>query len=552
MLMLAASALRAQTGQPNIIFIMLDDARWDSFTPNGGQPFFPAPNISRIANEGANFKNFFAVLSLCTPSRGTFFTGLYPNKHGATTNPENIDNNGIGKQLPWISEILQESGYYTMLSGKLGFDQDSVRGFDDYLISTSDKYIGAKFNYNGTPNVHFQGEHTTDIITNFVLDKLDTRPTDKPFFVYMAERAPHVPYVPRPQDSGIFDNYVMPYPDNAYKYQYNWPSYLYPANEAGDSTNQDSLYRGYFELLAGVEDNIGILFNYLDSAGLTDNTVIILSSDNGNVKSEHLLQGKQLAFEESMRLPLFIRYPAWFPPGTVVEDQLGLNVDWFSTLLDAAGVTNTYNMDGLSLRKLYTNEVKRTEFLYEIYREEETPSLRAVRTQTYKYIKSFCNDTTEQFFDLVNDPKENTNLINDPYYEEIISYYRCKLDSMRIMMKDFTIDTIIECKLKNQEYSHVGASTNPGPVYACIIPESDVSDPYGATGISDAEEDMSGDYNVWMYNLLGQLVRAEKKYFAFPITIEQINPNGLLPGIYLVQLENDDRRFVKKIWIPGQ
>src|SRR4030095_6512327 len=76
------SGASVRDDRPNIIFILLDDARWDSYTVNGGQPFFPTPNIDRIANEGANFKVTCAVLPLCTPSRGVFFTGLYPHKNG--------------------------------------------------------------------------------------------------------------------------------------------------------------------------------------------------------------------------------------------------------------------------------------------------------------------------------------------------------------------------------------------------------------------------------------------------------------------------------------
>ncbi|MBA3649761.1 MAG: sulfatase-like hydrolase/transferase [Chitinophagales bacterium] len=534
--------------RPNILFIMLDDARYDSFGPEDPIPFFPTPNIDRIANEGINFKTTVDVLSLCTPARGTFFTGLYPHKNGATSNPENIKNN-----LPWISSILKSSGYYTGLSGKLGFDEDSVRGFDKYLISTQESYIDSRYNYNGHPNIHIAG-HTTDVLTNYAEDIIATRPVDQPFFLYLAHRAPHVPYIPRPEDANLFTNDTMPFPPNDTPYVKNYPSYLYPFNQAGDSIAQDTEYRGYFRMLAGVEYNTGVLLNYLDSLGLLDNTVIFFTSDNGNIKSEHLLQGKQLLYEESIKIPLFIRYPAWFAPGTVITNQIAANIDFAPTLMDLAGVTNTYGMDGVSLRKLASQEVIRHNIMCEVFQENETPSMREARTMDYTLIKSFCDQETEEFFDLVNDPRENINLINDPAYQSIIKYYRCKLDSMRVALKDFGIDTIISCKLKFEDTSHVGFSDNPGPIPACVVPVFDAGDPYNqgggsTTGIDNIPVEESGIWNVTVFNLLGQPVFNDKRFYKFPLSDQLIYVGNTPPGIYVISFENQGQHLVRKIFL---
>jgi arylsulfatase A-like enzyme len=156
--------------------------------------------------------------------------------------------------------------------------------------------------------------------------------------------------------------------------------YLYPWNQAGDSVIQDSLYRGYFELLAGVEFNVGRILDTLEFFGVLDNTVVFFTSDNGNIKSEHLLQGKQLPYEESLRIPMFIRYPEWFAPGTVIDNEIAANIDWAPTLLDIAGIPDTYGMDGVSLRELANHQKKRNQIMYEVWQENETPSMRAVRT----------------------------------------------------------------------------------------------------------------------------------------------------------------------------
>jgi N-acetylglucosamine-6-sulfatase len=535
--------------RPNILFIMLDDARWDFFRANGGPGWFLTPNIDRIANEGANFTNAFAVLTLCTPSRGTFFTGLYPHKHGATTNTGNIK-----PDIPWISTILQQSGYYTGLSGKLAFDDDSLKGFDKWMISSSENYIPSEYNYNGVPHIHLS-EHPTDVITDYALDLLQTRPPDQPFFIFLSHRAPHVPYEPRPEDEGIFDGMRMPYPANANKYGENFPSYLYPWNQAGDSLVQDSAYRGYFELLAGVEETLGSIFQYLDDEELMDKTLIIFTSDNGNIKSEHLLQGKQLLYEESIRLPMLVRFPAWFTPGTVVSDVIAANIDWAPTLLDAAQIPDTFGMDGVSLRQLATNEVPRHELMFEVWNENMTPAMRAVRTIQYKYINSCCEDTTEQFFDLVNDPHENTNLVNDPQYQTMVQYYRCKLDSMRIALKDFETDTLIKCKLKGVEIAHVGASMQPGPTGPCVSPLFNHDSGYmitndtSAIGTHDVKAGAAKYWNVSVFNLLGELVLSENKYYSQPLNVQNIY-TGILPrGLYIAFFESDGEKKSGKILV---
>ncbi|MCS6917728.1 MAG: sulfatase-like hydrolase/transferase [Chitinophagales bacterium] len=506
-----ATATGTRDDRPNIIFIMADDSRWDSYGVNGAPSWFKTPGIDRLAQEGANFKNFFAVLPLCTPSRGTFFTGMYPHRHGATTNPEEIDC-----CFPWISEILQANGYYTILSGKLGFDLDSLRGFDDYLVAVTESYSPAKYLIS-TGNTAIKvviGGHTTDIIKNYARGRILSRPPDQPFFLVMPHRAPHVPFIPRPQEKDIFDTIPMPYPDNAYKYTKNFPSYYYPDNEAGDSIVQDSTYRGYFELLAGVEAVTNEFLKFLDDTlGIIDDCLIMYTSDNGNLKSEHKLQGKQLPQEESIRLPMFLRYPKWFPEPVEVYDVMGINVDWAPTILDAAGIPNTFGMQGHSLRALYQGEVRRNAFLYEVWSEidkdkpaplaNQTPAIRAVRTPYFKFIKSFCTNNVEQLFDLVNDPKENTNLINDPYYQKVVEYYRCLLDSVRTVYGDFTVDTIIKCSLNKVDYSHVGASTDPGPIGPCVYVPSDVDTSF-EVGLEPG--DLLQPCEVEVYTLWGHVV----------------------------------------------
>ncbi len=543
--------------RPNILLVNVDDSRWDDYSVNGAPAYFQTPNLDKIANEGVNFKNFFAVHSLCSPSRSTLYTGLYSHKHHVINNSLNMS-----RSIPWISEILHDAGYYTVLSGKLAFNPDSVRGYDDFFISVVESYNNSKyFIWTGDTAIQlFVAGHTTDLLIQYVIGKIITRPTDRPFFIYIPHRAPHVPYRPRAEDSAKFANDTMPY-FNTGKYTKNFPSYYYPYNEAGDSAVQADSYRGYFRMLIGVEETFGTLRHFMDSIAITDQTLIMYTSDNGDLKSEHHLQGKQLPQEESMRLPMFVRYKPWFLDHEDIYNELATNLDWFPTMLDAAEVPDTFGSDGISLRELGLHQKHRDAFLYEVWAENSTPSMRAVRSAYFKYIYSFCSDTTEQLFDMVNDPIENNNLINDPYYQVVAQYYRCKLDSFRHVLNDFPsfpavthqnvdtmiyTDSIISCKLKNLDSTHIGASVSPGPIGTCTFPVFDVDTTFNPVGIEDP---LNSDpiWNVIVYNIYGEAIINEKRYLPVLPGSELILSEALPPGIYIVSFSNKYFRQAKKL-----
>jgi hypothetical protein len=351
----------------------------------------------------------------------------------------------------------------------------------------------------------------------------------------------------------------MPY-TNASKYTKNFPTYYYPFNQAGDSIVQDSDYRGYFRMLIGVEETFGDLMHYLDSVGLTDKTVIMYASDNGSIKSEHLLQGKQLPQDESMHVPMFIRYPAWFPEHKDIYSEIGINVDWAPTILDAAQIPDIFHMDGVSLRALAHNEVHRDAFMYEVWQENETPSIRAVRTQYFKYIYSFCDNTTEQLFDLVNDAQENTNLINDPAYQVVAQYYRCKLDSFRRVLNDSAFitglqankDTIYNsnasagCKLKNVDSSHVGTSLNPGPIGTCTFSILDSDTAFDSFNIDDPLYN-NRVWDITVFNIFGEVIARIKRYYPSLPANQLVMNENLAPGIYFAQFSNKNSRLIRKI-----
>src|SRR4030095_3094183 len=154
---------------------------------------------------------------------------------------------------------------------------------------------------------------------------------------------------------------------------------------------------------------------------------------------------KEIALEESIRLPVFIRYPKWFNAGTVVTDEIASNIDFAPTFLELAGIPDTFGMDGLSLHSLVTHEASRKQFLYEVAGIGPVPGIRAVRSLQYKYIYNYCTHTAEEFYDLVNDPNENDNLINNSSYSVLIDSFRAVMDSLRDRFTDDINIPVINC-----------------------------------------------------------------------------------------------------------
>ncbi len=452
-LLLTTGFLQAQQIEkkpPNILVIVLDDARYDMFQPNGGPAFFNTPGINSIAKEGANFQFTGATTSLCCPSRASIYTGLYAHHHGTFLNTSSPKAG-----LTYVSKVLQDAGYYTGFIGKWLYNYqipDTPIGFDYWAVTDSFNHKNPVIKFNdGTTLAETKNDAL--VFTDLALDFLKNRkPFLTPWLLFVSHRVPHDPYSPLPEHKTLYQDVDIPFPDNFYKYENNFPNYLYPGSEyEGDSAALDQDIRDYYETCLASEVSTDSILNYLKAAHLLESTLVIFISDNGYLFGEHKLVKKQLSNNESIRIPLFIRYPAWFKAGTVIDNEYAANIDIAPTLLEAAGIPDTFHMDGISLHKLATGEQHRKYFFYEKYPETGT-CWDGVFSFKYKYIYSYCNSMTEEFFDLTLDPKENTNLIFDTTYASIIQEYRVKLDSLRLATGNTMHPPLTNCHLDFYSY----------------------------------------------------------------------------------------------------
>jgi N-acetylglucosamine-6-sulfatase len=425
--------------RPNFVFILTDDQRYDAMSC-AGHPFMHTPNMDRIANEGVRFKNAFVTLSLCAPSRACFLTGQYPHKNGIIHNSVAMMNPGVTT----YPELLQKAGYDTAFIGKwhFGGKETPQPGFNRWV---SFKGQGV---YKDPP-INVDGEHVeasgymTDILTDYAVEFLKQPRGDKPFLLYLPHKACHAPMMPPARYSKLYSDVKIPRPANFNDNHEGRPEWFKLGMEKGhdpkDTLSNPELFddyvRNYCRTIMGVDDGIGRIFKTLEEMGELDNTVIVFAGDNGFFLGEHHRVDKRTANEESMRIPMLMRYPKLVKPGTV-SDDIVLNIDVAPTFLELAGVKVPDFVQGRSWCGLFKGGKKewRKDFLYEYYVDPgfpRTPKMYAVRNDHWKYIEYPEVNDIPELYDLKNDPTEMHNLVKDPKYTDVLTGMRKRLAELK-------------------------------------------------------------------------------------------------------------------------
>ncbi len=445
-----------QTSRPNFLIICTDDMSKSSVSIYDTASLLPTPNINRIGEEGLNVTKYYSTNSLCIPGRASLLTGKYGHETGAVNNFTTLNTS-----IPTFPKILHDNGYYTALCGKWMVGSSSPKPEFDYWLWTPKKtnYFDDTCRYFDSAFVAYG--HITDMLTDSVLSLISR--VDTPFMIMLNHNAPHAPYISQTQFDGMFSSVNFPLPPNFPAYYKNYPSPVYDDSAffINNAAGFETITKKYFEMVAGIDQSTGKILDSLDELGLLENTMVIFTTDNGFMIGPHHLKGKEYPYEEAIGLPLLIRYPAWFTPGSLIDSSFVINTDVTPTILEAAGISDSvYLMDGKSIHRIFNHDFNRDQFLYEVVppTNNSIPQVRAVRTNSYQYNRYYCADTTEELFDMTSDPYQITNLVHDCNYQVILAQFRIKLDSFRIAENDtLPISDSCNCQLMN-------------PVYTCCIP----------------------------------------------------------------------------------
>lgn len=424
--------------RPNILFILLDDLRWDALGCTG-HPFVLTPNIDRIANEGVRFSNAFVTTSLCSPSRASFLTGAYAHRHGVRLNAVNDPD----PSFPLLPQLLQQAGYETALIGKWHMKPGLAPrpGFDHWYCAQY-PYENPRVNENGRG---FQAEgYITDLLMEEAVRWL-RQPRQEPFFLLLAPIAPHSPYTPAARHASFFADVLLEKPvsfDDTLETKPAWQRALRvmpgkpvpPAIPPGPWDPQNPNMLNYFRTLLAVDEGVGEVLATLEELGQLDSTVVVFTSDNGFIWGEHQIRNnKRAMYEESIRIPLLIRYPLLVPPGWTAQEMV-LTLDLAPTFLELAGVELPDTLQGQSLVPclMGSNDPWRTSFLYEYfsYPDDPFPTMLGVRTERAKYVTYPEIEDLDELYDLENDPFELNNLAVDPDAEPLLAEMRQELQRL--------------------------------------------------------------------------------------------------------------------------
>ena len=451
---MSAGPLAAEAGKrPNILYIMADDHAAHAISAYGSV-INQTPQLDRLAAQGMRFDRMFAVNSICTPSRATVLTGKYSHINGVP-----VFNRFDGSQ-PTVAKYLQAAGYHTGIIGKWHLESDPT-GFDKWTI------LPGQGDYFNPTFLEADGKrvikgYITDITTDLSIDFLKNRPKDKPFFLMCHHKAPHRNWQPDAKHKAMFACKVIPEPptlrDNGVgrsdaireckqKVLENLsPNDTKGAPPAGLSDDEllkwkyQRYMQDYLACVQSVDDNVGRLLDYLDEAGLAENTLVIYTSDQGFFLGDHGLYDKRFMYEESIRVPFLVRWPEVIKPGEV-QSAMGINVDFAPTFMDAAGLPLPADMQGRSLMPLFKGKVPsdwRGSWYYRYYHDPGDHNTRAhygVRTTTHKLIY-FWKKNQWEMYDLIADPSELHNLYSDPEQAETVVKLKAELYRLKKELKD--------------------------------------------------------------------------------------------------------------------
>ena len=477
---LSLPTARSADARPNILFIMSDDHAAHAISAYGSKVNL-TPNLDRLATAGMRFDNCFCVNSICSPSRATILTGKYSHLNGVPT-----FNRFDGSQ-PTVAKYLQAAGYHTGMIGKWHLGSEPT-GFDYWnVLPGQGVYFDPTFIDSTGRHVH-KG-YVTDVITDLAIGFLKNRPTDRPFFLMCHHKAPHRPWDPDEKHRTMFANRHIPEPSTlrddyatrtdairecTQKVFYDltrrdlklepppgltgpqrnqWLSVKPTEVEievngqkqtlTGDALNAWKYQRylqDYLACVQSIDDNVGRLLDWLDANGLSTNTVVIYTSDQGFFLGDHGLYDKRFMYEASLRMPFLVRWPGVIRPGSI-QSALAINPDFAPTFMDIAGLKTPADMQGTSLVPLFKGKKPvdwRDSFYYRYYHDPGDHNTRAhygVRTSTHKLIYFWKKDQWEMY-DLTKDPDELHNLYNDSGQKDTVARLKAELYRLKKEVKD--------------------------------------------------------------------------------------------------------------------
>ena len=493
--------------RPNILFIMSDDHACNAISCYDGRlsKVAPTKNIDRIAREGMRLNKCFVTNSICTPSRAVILSGQHSHLNSVKTLVDAFPGPESG--TPNVADVLRRNGYETVLFGKWhlrsppwGFDYWKVgpgQGFYyNPVFISSDDAVPYTHKANKLPRTE---GYYTDLVTDYAIDWLKTRASaaggnsTKPFFMMLHHKAPHGKWEPAPRHKKYLADVQIPEPESLWEdfshrseatrnmgtsitnrlaprrtmvndvQKVDWPAGSLNLSGKTEKEKGKAAYQKYLHDYLGcvkaVDENVGRVLDYLDESGLTENTLVIYTADQGMFLGEHDYFDKRWIYEECLQMPFLVRLPGTVPVGSVNDTHLCSNLDFAQTFLDFAGVDDApeiAKMQGSSLRDIVSGRTPdqwRDAVYYRYWMHlahHHIPGHYGVRDDRYKLAffyglpldanlgKGEYPPSTAgwELYDLEKDPREMNNVYEDPKYADVVKRLKKRLLELKQQYDD--------------------------------------------------------------------------------------------------------------------
>lgn len=443
LLLFPAPHSAADEKRPNIIFFFADDQTSSSLSCYG-HPLAQTPNIDALAAKGTRFRNSFVSQPICWVSRATILTGLTGRSFGT---PETPDDPRPEAATTLYTDLLRGAGYRTAHIGKWHTRLPEGNRPQDHF----DTFEAISRNPFYKPQPDGSVRHETDLIVDRAIEFLQQQPADQPFAMNLwfnachaedNDRRPGIGMFPWPLDlTGLYEDQPMARPllDDPAIFE-SLPEFLQTSITRERyfwRWNTPDKYqinmRAYLRMVTGIDNAVGRMLQAVEEAGLSENTIVVYSADNGYHMANRGLSGKWSHFEESIRVPLIIMDPRVQDAHRGQEtDASSLNVDFPATFLDYAGIAVPAHYQGQSLRPIVERGDTtgwRTQTYHEHFAvRNRIPPWEGIRTDKFKYSRYFDHGNMEFLYNLQEDPQELHNLASDPKSADVLREMRERTD----------------------------------------------------------------------------------------------------------------------------
>lgn len=449
---------KTDPNRPNIVFIFADQLRYKSLG-YAGDPKAMTPNIDKLSRQGVSFKNFVVNTPLCSAYRASLFTGKYASTTGMVVNELRINPN-----QQFLAEVLGEGGYLTGYIGKwhlwanqAGYHDATRNAFvppGEYRLGFDDYWAAYNFNHENYEAFYFHDKpdrikiegYGPNAFTDLAIKRIRRwADEDQPFALFLSYSPPHDPWT----HANVPDKWYNKFKEVDFSLPATWQNKPDPRMDRNTDPqrwlnfwkpNIPDFKRVYYAMVANLDWNIGRIMDAIKEAGIYEDTIVVFTSDHGEMFGAHGHVFKNTFYDEAVRVPMLIRWPGHIPSGHV-SDACMSTVDIMPTLLGLVNLPIPPAVEGMDLSHLALGkpgpdpDAALLQGMGHTYLWRNGYEWRALRTERYTYAV-YLSDGKEYLFDNIADPLQTTNLADNPVYQDTLRKLRERLRHRMALIGD--------------------------------------------------------------------------------------------------------------------